>query len=92
MSEISAFLKLSSVLTPEKITQLCSSICCNAGFAKKQRFPETVFNVDTRENHTTSQLYLLQRWLRKMCFVPGLLCVYTSWDELLILSAFHCAG
>ena len=59
---------------------------------KNSAFLKLVFNEDTRQNHTTVQRYLLQRWALKMFFVPGVLCVYTSSDELLILSAFHCAG
>ena len=93
MSKIIAFLKLSSMLTPDKITQLCSSMCCNAGLPnKKQRIPEIVFDVDTQQNHTTLQLYLFQRWARKMYVVPGVLWVHTSSEELLILSACHWAG
>ena len=59
---------------------------------QKQRIPEIVFDVDTQQNHTTLQLYLFQRWARKMYVVPGVLWVHTSSDELLILSACHWAG
>ena len=38
------------------------------------------------------QLYLFQRWARKMYVAPGVLWVHTSSDELLILSACHWAG
>ena len=80
------------MLTPEKSPYFAGLCVATLGSPKKQRFPETLFNEDTRQNHTTVQRYLLQRWARKMFFVPGVLCVYTSSDELLILSASHCAG
>ena len=59
---------------------------------KQTRFPETVFNVDSRKPHNFASMFVAQRWVRKLFFVPGVCCVYTSWDELLTLSAFHCAG
>ena len=90
MSKIGAFLKVFSMLTPEKLHDFAALSCATPGSQQEKTCgPELAFSADIRKLMQVCSSIFMQRQVRMMLRVPDLLCDDASWAELLILSAFH---